>query len=107
MFKIFKSDVPKPIHILFRTNNSYHSYNTRRSDNLHTSVGRTEAIYQTFGFYGVHIWSHISRTVETDVSYTSFKGIVKTYIQNNNITIFRQFLRSKHYLHRHVYRCIY
>ena len=27
--------------------------------------------------------------VQTDVSYTSFKGTVKTYIQNNNITISR------------------
>ena len=38
MFKIYKSDVPKPINILFRKNNTYHSYNTRRSDNLHTPV---------------------------------------------------------------------
>ena len=29
MFKIYKSDVPKPINILFRKNNTYHSYNTR------------------------------------------------------------------------------
>ena len=102
MFRIYKSDVPKPINILFRKNNTYHSYNTRRSDNLHTPVGRTEAIYKTFSFYGVHnmnlygimklygiIWNHISSTIQTDVSYTSFKCIVKTYIENNNITIFR------------------
>ena len=89
MFKIYKSDVPKPINILFRKNNTYHSYNTRRSDNLHTPVGRTEAIYKTFSFYGVHIWNHISSNIQIDVSYTSFKCIVKTYIQNNNITIFR------------------
>ena len=89
MFKIYKSDVPKPINILFRKNNTYHSYNTRRNDNLHTPVGRTEAIYKTFSFYGVHIWNHISSNIQIDVSYTSFKCIVKTYIQNNNITIFR------------------
>ena len=40
MFKIDKCDVPKPINILFRKNNTYHSYNTRRSDNLHTPVGQ-------------------------------------------------------------------
>ena len=68
--------------------NTYHSNNTR-SDNLHTHVGRTEAIYKTFSFYRVHIWNHISSNIQTDVSYTSFKCIVKTYIQNNNITIFR------------------
>ena len=64
-------------------------FNTRRNDNLHTPVGRTEAIYETFSFYGVHIWNHISSNIQIDVSYTSFKCIVKTYIQNNNITIFR------------------
>ena len=29
------------------------------------------------------------RTIQTDVSYTSFKCIVKTYIRNNNMTIIR------------------
>ena len=48
-----------------------------------------EAIYKTFSFYGVHIWNHISSNIQTDVSYTSFKCIVKTYIQNNNFTICR------------------
>ena len=57
MFKIYKSDVPKPINILFRKNNTHHSYNTRRIDNLHTPVGRTEAIYKTFSIYGVNIWN--------------------------------------------------
>ena len=28
MFKISKCDVPKPLHSLFRTNNSYHNYQT-------------------------------------------------------------------------------
>ena len=91
MFKIYKSDVPKPINILFRKNNTYRSYNTRKGDNLHipVGIGRTEALYKTFRFYGAHIWNHISSTIQTDVSYTSFKCIVKAYIQNNNITIFR------------------
>ena len=93
MLKIYKSDVPKPINILFRKNNTYHSYNTRRSDNLHTPVGRTEAIYKTFSFYEVHIWNHtsISSTIQTDVSYTSFKCIVKIYIQNNIIFLVERF----------------
>ena len=88
MFKIYNYDVPKPIYILFRTNIVY---NTRTSDNLHTPVGRTEDIYKTFSFNDLHIWNHtcISCTVQTDISYTSFKCIMKTYIQNNNITIFR------------------
>ena len=36
MFKIYKLDV---LNIYIRANNSYHSHNTRRSDNPHTPVG--------------------------------------------------------------------
>ena len=44
MFKISKCDVPKPLHALFRINNSYHNYQTRRSESIHVLIGRTEAI---------------------------------------------------------------
>ena len=48
MFEISKCDVPKPLHALFRINNSYHNYQTRRSDSINVPIGRTEAIYKTF-----------------------------------------------------------
>ena len=47
MFKISKCDVPKPLHALFRINNLYHNYQTRRSESIHVPIGRTEAIYKT------------------------------------------------------------
>ena len=40
MFKISKCDVPKPLHSLFRINNSYHNYQTRRSESIHVPIGR-------------------------------------------------------------------
>ena len=46
MFKISKCHVPKPLHALFRTNNSYHNYQTRRSESIHVPIGRTKAIYR-------------------------------------------------------------
>ena len=56
MFKISKRDVPKLLHALFRINNSYHNYQTRRSDeSIHVPIGRTEAIYKTFSYFGAHI----------------------------------------------------
>ena len=39
-------DVPKPLYALFRINNSYHNYHTRRSESIHVPIGRTEAIYK-------------------------------------------------------------
>ena len=89
MFKISKCDVPKPLHSLFRTNNSYHNYQTRRSESIHVPIGRTEAIYKTFSYFGAHIWNHISNNISTNVSYSSFKHLVKFYIQNNSHVIYR------------------
>ena len=63
MFKISKCDVPKPFHALFRINNSYHNYQTRRSESIHVPIDRTEAIYKTFSYYGAHIWNHISNNI--------------------------------------------
>ena len=68
MFKISKCDVPKPLHALFRINNSYHNYQIRRSESIHVPIGRTEAIYKTFSYFGAHIWNHISNKISTNVS---------------------------------------
>ena len=87
MFKISKCDVPKPLYALFRINNSYHNYQTRRSESIDVLIGRTEAIYKTFSYFGAHIWNHISNNISTNVSYSSFKHLVKFYIQNNSHVI--------------------
>ena len=89
MFKISKRDVLRPLHALFRTNNSYHNYQTRRSESIHVPIGRTEAIYKTFSYFGAYIWSHISNNISTNVSYSSFKHLLKFYIQNNSHVIYR------------------
>ena len=72
VFKISKCDVPKPVHALFRINISYHNYQTRRSESIHVPIGRTEAIYKTFSYFGAHIWNHISNNISTNVSYKFF-----------------------------------
>ena len=45
MFKISKCDVPKPLHALFRTNNSFHNYQARRSESIHVPIGMTYLKY--------------------------------------------------------------
>ena len=44
MFIISKCDFPKPLHALFRINNSYHNYQTRKSESIQVPIGKTEAI---------------------------------------------------------------
>ena len=89
MFKISECDVPKPLHALFRINNSYHNYQTRRSESIHVPTGGTEAIYETFRYFGAHIWNHISNNISTNMSYFSLKHLGKFYIQNNSHVIYR------------------
>ena len=89
MFKYSIGEVPKPISQLFRTNNEYHQYNTRNGSCLHAPIGKSEAIYHTFKYRGIHIWNHISNKVSTDVSYACFKHLVKHYIQTNMLFLLR------------------
>ena len=89
IIKISKCDVPKPLYALFRINNSYHNYQTRRSESNHVPIGRTKAIHKTFSHFGAHIRNHISNNISTSVSYSSFKHFVKFYIQNNSHVIYR------------------
>ena len=78
-------DVPRPISDLFQTNNNYHSYSTRNSQSLRTPIGKSEAIYQTFTYFGSLAWNYISSKIPTDVSYICFKNIAKLHLQSNNL----------------------
>ena len=89
MYKYSIGEVPSPISLLFRTNITYHEHNTRRASCLHTPIGRSEAIYQTFSYRGVHIWNYISLKVNTDVSYACFKKLVKHHLQSNRTPLIR------------------
>ena len=90
MFKHHIGDVPKPISDLFQTNNNYHSYSKRtcNSQSLRTPIGpigKSEAIYQTFTYFGSLAWNYVSSKISTDVSYICFKNIAKLHLQSNNL----------------------
>ena len=86
MFQIMKCDVPKQLNVLFRMNNSYHNYQTRRSESIHVPIYRMEAIYKKISNFGAHnhMESHIYINASTNMSYSSFKHLVKFYIQNHS-----------------------
>ena len=91
MYKYSIGEVPSPISLIFRTNITYHEHNTRRASCLHTPIGRSEAIYQTFSYRGVLIWNYIyiSKSINTDVSYACFKKLVKHHLQSNRTLLIR------------------
>ena len=94
MLKNSKQMVPIAVRILFARYDQYHNYNTRQSRSLHPSVGRGEAIYRSFCFHGVNIWNYLSKHIPTNISYNHFNKLTKSYLLNNNITIFTDLYRT-------------
>ena len=45
-----------------------------------SSIGKSEAIYQTFTYIGLLAWNYISSKIPTDVSYICFKNYAKLHI---------------------------
>ena len=89
MYKYSIGEVPSPISLLFMTNITYREHNTRRTICLHTPIGRSEAIYQTFSCRGVHIWNYISLQVNNDVSNACLKMLAKDHFQSNRTPLIR------------------
>ena len=75
MFKNSKEMVPIAIRMLF-ARNDYHDYNTRQS----WKVGKGEAIYRSFSFYGMNIWNYLSKHITTNVFYNRFNKLIKSYL---------------------------
>ena len=79
MFKYNTGSLPVPISNLFSINR--HHYYTRQINDLQQNTGRGGNVYKLFSFHGVRIWNHISKKIQTDVSYACFKNWSKTDLQ--------------------------
>ena len=88
MFKYRIGVLPLPVFALFQYNSVIHTHNTR-SKFIRTPIGRSVATYRTFSYRGAHIWNYISQNVPADVSYASYKNLVKTHILAHPIPHFR------------------
>ena len=89
MYKYSTGSVPSPIFGLLKKSNEVHTHFTRKSISLCTPRGMSEERYTTFSFKGVHIWNHISSNVNTCVSYSAFKKLVKIYLQTSDVSSLR------------------
>lgn len=85
MFKYHIDVLPDPVRNLFSLNYERHNYNTRQNNDLQISLGRGENVYKLFSFHGVHIWNHLSKKINIDVSYACFKNLSRKYLQANDI----------------------
>ena len=89
MYKYSTRSVLPPILGLFKKSNEVHTHFTRNSISLCTPRGKSEERYKTFSIKRLHIWNHISRNVNTCVSYSSLKKNVKLYLQSSDLSSLR------------------
>ena len=87
MFKIAKLTVPISIFRLFKLNSDVHNYNTRQAHHIHSFKGNNEFIYRTFKFQSVDIWNNILQNININVSFLTFKHLLKHFLLNNKTSI--------------------
>ena len=59
MFKCSIGVLPSPVSAVFQYNSIIHTHNNRRSNFIHTPIGRSEATYRTFSYHMVHTFEII------------------------------------------------
>ena len=87
MYKIAKHTVPIPISRLFKLSSDVHNYNTRQAHHIHSFKGNNEFIYRTFKFLSVFIWNSILQNININVSFPTFKHVLKRFLLNNNTSV--------------------
>ena len=87
MFKIAKHTVPISISRLFKLNSDVYNYNTRQAHHIHSFKGNNEFIYRTFRFQSVYIWNSILQNININVSFPTFKHLLKRFLFNNNTSV--------------------
>ena len=87
MFKIAKHTVAISISRLFKLNSDVHNYNTRQAHHIHSFEGNNEFIYRTFKFQSFYIWNSILHNININVSFPTFKHLLKRFLLNNNTSV--------------------
>ena len=72
---------------MFTFNQDVHNYNTRNRNLLHVPVARTELLYKTFKFRGIHIWNDVLINIDIDVSFVLFKKRLYNHVSNSVLPI--------------------
>ena len=84
MFKVYHNDTPRVFCNLFTRNFEVHNYGTRQATQFHVPNARTNYMKRAISVKGVCIWNKLSRKVNNDCSFLSFKISLKKYIISNS-----------------------
>ena len=87
MFKIANHAVPISISRLFKLNSDIHNCNARQAHHIHSFKGNNEFIYRTFTFQCVYIWNSILQNININVSFPTFKHLLKRVLLNKNTSV--------------------
>ena len=82
MFKYYRNVLPHVLDGLFTWNYDIHNLATRQRSLLHVPLIRTFPHIRTIRVSGVHLFNHISKTLELIYSYETYKKHLKAYILN-------------------------
>ena len=77
MFKYQKGLLPTLFHNMFKTNSSFHSYQTRLRDNLRTPTIHSTIRSHSIRFTGVHEWNSINNDLKSSTTLTRFRTLFK------------------------------
>ena len=82
MFKILNHLIPTLDHHRFTSNSSFHSYQTRNKDQLHTPFCRTKLRQGTICFQGPKLWNQLPGDITAIKSFRVFKNQLKQVFIN-------------------------
>ena len=72
---------------MFLSNHDIHNHNTRNRNLSHVPVARTEIVYKTFQYRGVHIWNDILIHIDVNTSLIIFKKLLYHHMSNSILQI--------------------
>ena len=89
MLKYSLDIVPKPIILLFTSNDKIHHHNSRHSSLLYLMIGKTETTYKTFRSQAILIWKYISKQIPINLTITGFKKTSLKYLLTHLVPYYR------------------
>ena len=78
-FKFFRKALPETFNHFFKSNDYFHSHNTRSSTKIHKEQARTNYKKISVKFKGGEIWNNLPTSIKNSKSLELFKKKIKKY----------------------------
>ena len=83
MFSYLNNKLPETFNDYFTNNESLHKHNTRSATNIHINYQRTNYGKFCVQYRGAKLWNSLPDNLRNQKSYSSFKNLIKKYLQHN------------------------